>query len=97
MSAAIETSAPEAPRSAPSLSELRRELGARRGWGRAHTYARLTILEKRDGGEEWIACIYASRTGEQGRAHQCLTGVGATGIAALEDLAARAAQRTEAP
>lgn len=75
----------------PSLSEIRRALGARKGWGLLHTYGRLTVLEQRDGAEQWIACVYASRTGDQGAAHECVAGVGATPVAALEDLAARAA------
>jgi hypothetical protein len=76
----------------PSLSAIRRALGARKGWGLLHTYGRLTVLERSDGTEQWIACVYASRTGDQGVAHECVCGVGATGVAALEDLAKRAAE-----
>lgn len=79
------------------IANVRAELGARPGWGRLHTYARLTLLEKQTGAVEWIACVYASRTGEQGRAHQCVTGVGATVAAAVADLEERTRAVLSAP
>lgn len=81
----------EAPR-APKLQDLRRELGSRRGWGLVHTYARVTVYQREDGTEAAIATVYASRTGEQGRAHECVAGTGSSIAEAIADLAARAAE-----